>query len=127
MTPRQPACHGRLTGPARAEDRGDDNVEATPRPGTRPCTSIVVAAELRFGAVKKGSDRLSAQLEAILSAIDAQPFDVPADVVHAELGARLEVAGALIGGNDVLIAAHALATDCIIVTADDEEPSGTSK
>jgi tRNA(fMet)-specific endonuclease VapC len=30
------------------------------------CTSIIVAAELRYGATKKGSPRLSAQLEACL-------------------------------------------------------------
>ena len=29
------------------------------------CTSLVVACELRFGAAKKGSPRLTAQLEAI--------------------------------------------------------------
>jgi predicted nucleic acid-binding protein len=29
-------------------------------------TSIIVAAELRYGAAKKGSPRLSAQLEAVL-------------------------------------------------------------
>ncbi len=33
------------------------------------CTSIIVAAELRYGAAKKGSARLSAQLEAVLSAL----------------------------------------------------------
>jgi hypothetical protein len=32
------------------------------------CTSIVVAAELRFGASKKGSARLTRQLEAVLGA-----------------------------------------------------------
>jgi tRNA(fMet)-specific endonuclease VapC len=85
------------------------------------CTSIVVAAELRFGAVKKGSDRLSAQIEAILSAIDVRPFDVPADAAYAELRAQLEVKGTPIGGNDMLIAAHALATDCIVVTANTKE------
>jgi len=34
------------------------------------CTSLVVSAELRFGARKKGSRRLSSQLEAVLSALD---------------------------------------------------------
>lgn len=33
------------------------------------CTSIVVACELRFGAAKKGSTRLTLQLEKILSAM----------------------------------------------------------
>ena len=30
------------------------------------CTSIIVAAELRYGADKKGSQRLSSQLDAVL-------------------------------------------------------------
>ena len=34
------------------------------------CTSIIVAAELRFGAAKKGSQRLTAQLETILDMLD---------------------------------------------------------
>ncbi|TMJ93698.1 MAG: type II toxin-antitoxin system VapC family toxin, partial [Alphaproteobacteria bacterium] len=33
------------------------------------CTSIIVAAELRYGAAKKGSSRLTAQLEAVLDAL----------------------------------------------------------
>ena len=45
----------------------------------RVCTSIVVAAELRFGAAKKGSERLTAQLETVLTALDILPFDEPAD------------------------------------------------
>ena len=80
------------------------------------CTSIIVAAELRFGAAKKGSERLSAQLEAVLSAIEIQPFDAPADVAYAELRQQLEAAGAPIGGNDMLIAAHAAALACVVVT-----------
>lgn len=80
------------------------------------CTSIIVAAELRFGAAKKGSERLSAQLEAVLSAIDIQPFDAPADAAYAQLRRQLEGAGAPIGGNDMLIAAHAAALACVVVT-----------
>ena len=85
------------------------------------CTSIIVAAELRFGAAKKRSERLTAQLESILSALDIQPFDAPADAAYAELRAQLEAAGAPIGGNDMLIAAHALATHCILVTDNERE------
>ena len=43
------------------------------------CTSIIVAAELRYGATKKGSQRLTAQLEAVLGALDVLPFEAPAD------------------------------------------------
>lgn len=84
-------------------------------------TSIIVAAELRFGAVKKGSDRLTAQLEGILSAIDIQPFEAPADVAYARLRAQLEAAGAPIGANDMLIASHALAAGCVVVTDNERE------
>lgn len=80
------------------------------------CTSIIVAAELRFGAAKKGSDRLAAQLEAVLSAIEIHPFDSPADTSYAELRKALEAAGEPIGGNDMLIAAHAMALSRIVVT-----------
>ena len=43
------------------------------------CTSIIVAAELRYGAAKKRSPRLSAQLEAVLGALEVLPFETPAD------------------------------------------------
>ena len=85
------------------------------------CTSIIVAAELRFGAAKKGSERLTNQLERILSAIDVQPFEAPADAAYARLRAELEAAGSPIGGNDMLIAAHALATECVVVTDNERE------
>ena len=85
------------------------------------CTSIIVAAELRFGAAKRGSDRLTLQLERILGALDVQPLDAPADAAYAELRARLEAAGLPIGGNDMLIAAHALSTGCVLVTDNQRE------
>lgn len=85
------------------------------------CTSIIVAAELRFGAAKKGSERLTVQLERILSAIDIQPFDAPADAVYADLRVQLEAVGTPIGGNDMLIAAHALASDHVLVTDNERE------
>lgn len=80
------------------------------------CTSIIVAAELRYGAERKGSARLSAQLEAIFGAIDITPFEAPADTIYGVIRARLERMGKIIGGNDLLIAAHALALGCTLVT-----------
>jgi tRNA(fMet)-specific endonuclease VapC len=85
------------------------------------CTSIIVASELRYGATKKGSLRLTAQLEAVLGAIDVLAFEAPADVVYGQLRARLEQAGTPIGGNDLLIAAQALALGHTIVTDNDSE------
>lgn len=87
----------------------------------RVCTSIIVAAELRYGATKKGSQRLSAQLEAILGALDVLPFEAPADAVYGVLRARLEKAGRPIGGNDLLIAAQATVLGYAIVTDNERE------
>ena len=88
---------------------------------TQVCTSIIVAAELRYGAAKKGSQRLAAQLEAILGALEVLPFEAPADAAYGRLRARLEQAGTPIGGNDLLIAAQALALSCAIVTDNEVE------
>ena len=85
------------------------------------CTSVIVAAELRFGAAKKGSARLTAQLETVLGALEILPFEAPADVAYGQLRAQLEAAGTPIGGNDMLIAAHALASGCSVVTDNERE------
>jgi tRNA(fMet)-specific endonuclease VapC len=90
----------------RIRDVGEANV----------CTSIIVAAELRYGAAKKGSANLSAQLELVISAFDVLAFETPADTIYGDIRAQLERTGQLIGGNDLLIAAHALANACTIVT-----------
>ena len=79
-------------------------------------TSIIVAAELRYGAAKKGSARLASQLETILGAIEVIPFEAPADTAYGHARVALEAAGTPIGGNDLLIAAQALALDMIVVT-----------
>jgi len=80
------------------------------------CTSIVVAAELRYGAAKKNSSRLTMQLEAVLRAIDVLALEQPADAVYGALRARLEQAGQSFGANDLLIASHALALGHTVVT-----------
>ena len=84
-------------------------------------TSIVVAAELRFGASKRGSSRLTQQLEAILTAIEILPLEEPADQHYGEVRALLERKGLMIGPNDLLIASHALVLDSAVVTANQRE------
>jgi tRNA(fMet)-specific endonuclease VapC len=85
------------------------------------CTSIIVAAELRYGTTKKASPRLSTQVEAVLGAMDTLPFDSPADEIYGSIRTRLESAGTPIGGNDLLIAAQALALEHTLVTDNDKE------
>ncbi len=85
------------------------------------CTSMIVASELRFGAAKRNASRLTAQVEAILAAMEILPFDKPADREYANLRLHLERAGTPVGPNDMLIAAHALASESILVTANTDE------
>lgn len=81
------------------------------------CTSIIVAAELRYGCAKKGSKRLMKIVEGLLDEISVLPFDTPADEEYGEIRSTLERVGKPIGGNDLLIAAHAKATGATIVTS----------
>jgi tRNA(fMet)-specific endonuclease VapC len=87
----------------------------------RVSTSIIVAAELRYGAAKKESTRLSAQLESVLGALEVLPFKTPADAAYGSLRARLERAGRPIGANDLLIAAQALALGYTLVSDNERE------
>jgi tRNA(fMet)-specific endonuclease VapC len=100
---------GRVT--ARIRDVGE----------TQVATSIIVAAELRYGAARKGSARLTAQVEAVLAAIEVLPFEEPADRVYAVLRSGLEQKGEPIGGNDLLIASQALSLGFTLVTANERE------
>jgi tRNA(fMet)-specific endonuclease VapC len=85
------------------------------------CTSVVVASELRFGAARRSAPKLTAQVDAILAVLEVRPFDIPADREYAKLRLHLEQAGTPIGPNDMLIAAHALALESTLVTANTGE------
>ena len=80
------------------------------------CTSIVVAAELRYGACRKDSAKLTQQVEAVLEGIDILPIETPVDRHYGEIRAALARIGQPIGQNDLFIAAHARALDLILVT-----------
>jgi len=85
------------------------------------CTSIIVAAELRYGATKRGTPRFARQLEAVLGVFDVLPFTAPADTVYGEIRTRLEEIGMPIGGNGLLIATQTLALGYTIVTDNEAE------
>ncbi|WP_296750656.1 type II toxin-antitoxin system VapC family toxin [Thiobacillus sp.] len=85
------------------------------------CTSMIAASELRFGAAKRNAPKLTAQVDAILAALEVRPFDIPTDREYAKLHFHLEQAGTPISPNDMLIAAHALAIESTLVTANTGE------
>ena len=85
------------------------------------CTSIIVAAELRFGAKKSGSLKLAGRVDLILSALIILPLKSPADRHYGEVRHQLARQGKPIGPNDLLIAAQALALNLTVVTANVQE------
>src|ERR1700682_456687 len=74
-----------------------------------------------YGSAKSGSKRLLKAVEDLLGEIDVLPFDIPADAEYGGIRSELEAAGKPIGGNDLLIAAHAYAIGATVVTANTNE------
>lgn len=87
--------------------------------GAEPlCTSIVVQCELEFGLARTRNARLEVAYRAVMPAIDVMPLGSEVASHYARLRATLEADGQPMGANDLLIAAHALALDAVLVTAD---------
>lgn len=91
------------------------------------CTSLIVAAEIRYGCAKKQSVKLTAQANAILEALTILPLEPPVDEIYGQIRHTLEAKGASIGPNDLLIAAHALSNNLTVVTANEAEFSRVPK
>ena len=70
---------------------------------------------------QEGLRPLLAQLLTVLDAFEILPFETPAEITYGDLRARLEAAGKPIGGNDMLIAAHAVSLGHTIVTDNERE------
>lgn len=79
-------------------------------------TSIIVAGELLYGAQRRGSQRLTSKVEELLTLVPVLPLKDDVDIRYGRLRADLERRGTLIGANDMLIAAHALAIGATLVT-----------
>lgn len=80
------------------------------------CTSVIVACELRYGAAKRASPSLTQRVEALLKHLPVLPLDGEAERHYGDIRATLEAQGQIIGGNDLLIAAHCRALDLTLVT-----------
>ncbi|EDN68160.1 PilT-like protein [Beggiatoa sp. PS] len=79
--------------------------------------SAVTRAELRFGLAKRPEAiRLASLVERFLKTVITLPWDATVADNYGQVRARLEKAGTPIGEHDTMIAAHALATNLILVT-----------
>jgi tRNA(fMet)-specific endonuclease VapC len=90
-------------------------------PDTNLQTSMIVACEVRFGVQKKGSRVLAERMEQILGRIKVLPLEAGVDEAYARVRTSLERKGEVIGANDMLIAAHAMAVDAVLVTDNVQE------
>lgn len=78
--------------------------------------SAIVAAELRFGALKLGASQFSDTIEAWLAGFETRPWPLAASHHYAVVRNALERLGQPIGNMDLMIAAHALAEDSVVIT-----------
>jgi tRNA(fMet)-specific endonuclease VapC len=90
------------------------------KPNVRLCTSVVVQCELLFGIRRRTHPRWQTHYERVLESVDVLPLEPDICLHYANLRSQLESAGTPIGGNDALIAAHALALEATLVSADAE-------
>lgn len=81
------------------------------------CVSSIAAAELRYGADKSSHpSRNHARLDLFFGEMPCLEFDLSAAAAYGAVRARLERTGRPIGAHDMLIAAHALSANLILVT-----------
>jgi tRNA(fMet)-specific endonuclease VapC len=80
------------------------------------CISAITLAELRYGADRKGSRKLHGLIDTFAATVEVASFDEAAAAEFGRIGSTLAERGTPIGEFDVLIAAHAVALRCTLVT-----------
>lgn len=81
--------------------------------------SVVTEAELRYGVAKRGHPTgLVQRVHEFLIRVEVLPWTSQVAAVYGDLRAVCEAAGKVLAPLDMMIAAHALAADSILVTRD---------
>lgn len=88
------------------------------------CTSVVVAADLRYGAERQNSAILRQRVKDLLSSLPVLPLDIPSGLASGVIRAERELTGHPIDGNALLIAAHARTLGLTLVTANAQSFTG---
>ena len=101
--------------------QGDTAIRVATLPSDEFGINPIVACEIEYGLTKRASSRLRRQVETILEAIAV--FELPSDIAerYGQIRTELEKQGKPIGPNDLLIAAHGLASNLTVVTANEKE------
>jgi tRNA(fMet)-specific endonuclease VapC len=84
--------------------------------------SSITVSELYYGAAKSHHrDRNEKRLEEFLLPFDILPYDENAAMIYGNIRSRLEEKGNVIGPLDMLIAAHALSLERVLITNNEKE------
>jgi tRNA(fMet)-specific endonuclease VapC len=82
--------------------------------------SSITLAELQYG-VSKSKRNNQIRLNEFLVPFEILPFDERHTITYGEIRSQLEKVGKIIGPLDLLIAAHALSEEFILITNNDKE------
>lgn len=82
------------------------------------CISSVTAAELMYGAQKRQNQKLTEAVNYFLQSVTIYDWDYKSAQVYADLRAKMEKRGQIMGAFDQMIAAHALSLNLPIITSD---------
>ncbi len=83
------------------------------------CMSVITEAEIKFGLAKQPkAKRLHTSIHELFKRVDVLPWNSHAADSYAQLRAQLEKQGKTLDSLDMLIAAHALSNDLVLVTND---------
>lgn len=83
------------------------------------CISVITEAELRFGLARRAvNTELRRIVENYLASVDILPWTSASAQCYGLLRAELDMLGKPLAPMDLLIASHAMAEDCTLVSAD---------
>jgi tRNA(fMet)-specific endonuclease VapC len=84
--------------------------------------SAITVSELQYGASKSKNQRLNKQrIEEFLSPLEILPYDEIAASIYGDIRLQLEKCGEPICPLDLLIAAHALSRNLVLISNNEKE------
>ena len=84
--------------------------------------STITVSELQYGVSKSKNRRLNKQrIEEFLSPLELLPYDEIAATIYGDIRVQLEKRGEPIGPLDLLIAAHALSRNLVLISNNEKE------
>jgi tRNA(fMet)-specific endonuclease VapC len=84
--------------------------------------STITVSELQYGVSKSKNRRLNKQrIEEFLSPLEILPYDEIAANIYGDIRLQLEKRGETIGPLDLLIAAHALSRNLVLISNNEKE------